>query len=63
MNTGNNPFNPVVRAIGLAMGVAVIVLTILDTVPLEANMIMLGIGVFALSINAISARDSIPRNS
>jgi len=56
MNSGKIVINPVLRAIGLAMSVAVTVLTILNAVPFEANMIMLGIGLFAISLDAISAR-------
>jgi hypothetical protein len=58
MNTKNSAMNPVLRVVGLAMAVAVVVLTILDSVPLEANLIMLGIGLFAISIEAISSRAS-----
>jgi hypothetical protein len=58
MNTKNSAMNHVLRVVGLAMAVAVVVLTILDSVPLEANLIMLGIGLFAISIEAISSRTS-----
>jgi hypothetical protein len=56
MNNPSSTLNPVLRAVGLAMSVAVVVLTILDSVPLEANLIMLGIGLFAISVDAIRSR-------
>jgi hypothetical protein len=56
MNNPNSALNPVLRAVGLAMSVAVVVLTIIDAVPIEANIIMLGIGLFAISVEAIRSR-------
>jgi hypothetical protein len=42
------------RAVALAMGVAVVVLSILGTVPLQTSVILLGIGLFALALAALS---------
>jgi len=56
MNNPSSTLNPVLRAVGLAMSVAVVVLTILDVVPIEANIIILGIGLFAISVEAIRNR-------
>jgi hypothetical protein len=56
MNNPNSALNPVLRAVGLAMSVAVVVLTVLGSVPLEANSIMLGIGLFTISVEAIRSR-------
>jgi hypothetical protein len=53
MNTMNSALDPVLRTVGLAMSVAAVVLTILGSVPMEANLIMLGIGLFALSVERI----------
>jgi hypothetical protein len=38
----------VLKAVGMAMGVASVVLSILKTVPVETNVMLLGIGLFAL---------------
>jgi len=43
----------VLKAVGMAMGVASVVLSILGTVPVQTNVILLGIGVFALSLAAL----------
>ncbi len=48
--------NPMLRAVGLAMSVAAVSLTIMGSIPIEANLVMLGIGVFAISIEAIRSR-------
>jgi len=40
----------VLRAVALAMGVAVVVLSILGTVPLQTNVMLLGIGLAVLAI-------------
>ncbi len=40
----------ILRAIALAMAVAVIVLAMLNSTPAETNIILLGIGMFALSL-------------
>jgi len=43
-------FQLALKAVALAMGVAVVVLSILGTVPLQTNVILLGIGLFALAM-------------
>jgi len=43
----------VLKAVGMAMGVASVVLSILGTVPVQTNVILLGIGVFALGLAAL----------
>ena len=43
----------VLKAVAMAMGVASVVLSILGTVPVETNVILLGIGVFALGLAAL----------
>ena len=43
----------VLKAVGMAMGVASVVLSVLGTVPVQTNVILLGIGVFALSLAAL----------
>ncbi len=58
MKAHSSALSPVLRTVALAMGIAVVVLTILDTIPQEAGIIMLGIGLFAISIEAISGRAS-----
>jgi hypothetical protein len=44
----------VLKAVALAMGVAVVVLSILGTVPPQTNVMLLGIGLFALALAALS---------
>ena len=43
----------VLKAVGMAMGVASVVLSLLRTVPVGTNVILLGIGVFALGLAAL----------
>ena len=43
----------VLKAVGLAMGVASVVLSVLGTVPVQTNVLLLGIGVFALGLAAL----------
>ena len=43
----------VLRAVALAMGVAVVVLGILDAVQVETSVMLLGIGLFALALEAL----------
>jgi hypothetical protein len=43
----------VLKAVGTAMGVASVVLSVLRTVPVETNVMLLGIGVFALGLAAL----------
>jgi len=43
----------VLRAVGMAMGVASVVLSVLKAVPVETNVLLLGIGVFALGLAAL----------
>lgn len=40
----------VLKAVAVAMGVAVVVLSILGTVPLQTNVLLLGIGLAALAV-------------
>ena len=44
----------VLKAVGMAMGVASVVLSFLGTTPVETNVILLGIGVFALGLAALN---------
>jgi hypothetical protein len=43
----------VLKAVGMAMGVASVVLSVLGTVPVQTNVFLLGIGVFALGLAAL----------
>jgi hypothetical protein len=43
----------VLKAVGMAMGVASVVLSVLGTVPVQTNVLLLGIGVFALGLAAL----------
>lgn len=43
------------KAVALAMGVAVVVLSVLGTVPLQTSVILLGIGLFALALASLEA--------
>ena len=43
----------VLKGVGMAMGVASVVLSVLGTVPVQTNVILLGIGVFALGLAAL----------
>ena len=43
----------VLKAVGMAMGVASVVLSVLKAVPVETNVLLLGIGVFALGLAAL----------
>jgi hypothetical protein len=44
----------VLKGVGLAMGVASVVLSILRTTPVETNVMLLGIGLFALGLAALN---------
>jgi hypothetical protein len=44
----------VLKAVGMAMGVASVVLSVLGTTPAETNVTLLGIGVFALGLAALN---------
>ncbi len=50
----SNVVNLVLKAVGMAMGIAVVVLSILKTAPTETSILLLGIGVFALGLAALS---------
>jgi hypothetical protein len=50
----NKTVAQVLQAVGLAMGVVVIVLSILGTVPTDTLVMLLGFGLFALGVNAVS---------
>ena len=43
----------VLKAVAMAMGVASVVLSILGTVPVETNVMLLGMGLFALGLAAL----------
>jgi len=43
----------VLKAVGMAMGVASVVLSFLRTVPVQTNVMLLGIGLFALGLAAL----------
>ena len=43
----------VLKAVGMAMGVASVVLSVLGAVPVQTNVLLLGIGVFALGLAAL----------
>ena len=43
----------VLKGVGMAMGVASVVLSVLGTVPVQTNVLLLGIGVFALGLAAL----------
>jgi hypothetical protein len=43
----------VLKGVGMAMGAASVVLSVLGTVPVQTNVILLGIGVFALGLAAL----------
>lgn len=53
-NTDGQP-SPIFSAVALAMGVAVVVLSILEKIDNRAALIMLGIAVFALGLNQLAA--------
>ncbi|MBP7963843.1 MAG: hypothetical protein KBG20_16535 [Caldilineaceae bacterium] len=48
-----NLMAPVLTAVALAMGVAVVTLSILGTSSVEGLVTLLGIGLFALALNAL----------
>jgi hypothetical protein len=43
----------VLKAVGMAMGVASVVLSLLRVAPVETNVMLLGIGLFALGLAAL----------
>ena len=43
----------VLKGVGMAMGVASVVLSVLGTVPVQTIVLLLGIGVFALGLAAL----------
>jgi len=43
----------VLKAVGMAMGVASVVLSVLKAAPMETIVLLLGIGVFALGLAAL----------
>jgi len=47
----------VLRAVALAMGVSVVVLAVLGTVETETSIILLGIGLFTLALDALDKVD------
>jgi hypothetical protein len=44
----------VLKAVGMAMGIVVIVLSALKTASVQTNILLLGIGLFALGLSALS---------
>lgn len=53
-NTDGQP-SPIFSAVALAMGVAVVVLAILEKIDNRTALIMLGIATFALGLNQLAA--------
>lgn len=43
----------VFKAVALAMGVAVVVLSILDAVSMESGVLLLGIGLFCIAVDSL----------
>jgi hypothetical protein len=54
MSEGRSIVDLVLRGVGLAMGVAVVVLSILNAVDASTSIILLGIGLFALGLDALN---------
>ena len=50
----NDTISLVLKAVGMAMGVVVIVLSIIGGATVDTYVLLLGIGVFALGLNALS---------
>lgn len=50
-----NKKNQIFKAIGLAMGVAVVVLSILKGIDVNSAIIMLGIGLLCLGISSLNS--------
>ena len=48
----------VFKAVALAMGVAVVVLNIMDVVSIESSVLLLGIGLFCIAIDALQKSQS-----
>lgn len=44
----------VLKAVAMAMGVAVVVLSVLNTVPVQTMVMLLGIGLFAVGLALLS---------
>ena len=59
-NTDGQP-SPIFSAVALAMGVAVVVLAILGKIDNRSALIMLGIAVFALGLNQLTAIASVTK--
>lgn len=55
----NNIIGLVFRAVGLAMGVAVVVLSILGSMTPETGVLLLGIGLAALGIAALDSATDV----
>lgn len=54
-NNADEQPSPIFSAVALAMGVAVVVLAILEKIDNRTALIMLGIAVFALGLNQLAA--------
>jgi hypothetical protein len=54
MSEGRSIVDLVLRGVGLAMGVAVVVLSILNAADASTLVILLGIGLFALGLDALN---------
>lgn len=52
----SNTIDLVLRAVALAMGVAVIVLNILGVLPVNAQVLLLGIGLFCLAVSYLDRK-------
>ena len=57
MQESKRLFDLVLKAVALAMGVASVVLGILSVAPLETNVTLLGIGLFALALAALQEHE------
>lgn len=49
--------NLVIKAVALAMGVAVVVLSVLDSLAIESGMVLLGIGMACTGISLFSSKE------
>lgn len=54
-NNADGQPSPIFSAVALAMGVAVVVLAILEKIDNRTALIMLGVAVFALGLNQLAA--------
>lgn len=52
-------FNLICKAVGLAMGIAVVVLSIINKIDSKSAFIMLGVGLFSIGLYLMSNKDKI----